>query len=112
MVFVQYLRRGYPGCCCVHCQQGLSAGREGKSRASKTKFCTVCVVFGRNCVCVLWYRDGFERKRQGQSNGEIGKELFLSEDTIKTHARRLFRKLGARDRAQAVAVGFRRGLVA
>lgn len=48
---------------------------------------------------------------QGQSNGEIGRELFLSEDTIKTHARRLFRKLGARDRAQAVAVGFRRGLV-
>ena len=36
----------------------------------------------------------------------------LSEDTVKTHARRLFRKLGARDRAQAVAVGFRRGLVA
>lgn len=49
---------------------------------------------------------------QGQSNGEIGQELFLSEDTVKTHARRLFRKLGARDRAQAVAVGFRRGLVA
>lgn len=48
---------------------------------------------------------------QGQSNGEIGRELFLSEDTIKTHARQLFRKLGARDRAQAVAVGFRRGLV-
>ena len=40
---------------------------------------------------------------QGQSNGEIGRELFLSEDTVKTHARRLFRKLGARDRAQAVA---------
>lgn len=49
---------------------------------------------------------------QGQSNAEIGRELFLSEDTVKTHARRLFRKLGARDRAQAVAVGFRRGLVA
>lgn len=49
---------------------------------------------------------------QGQSNAEIGKELFLSEDTVKTHARRLFRKLGARDRAQAVAIGFRRGLVA
>ena len=42
---------------------------------------------------------------QGQSNGEIGRELFLSEDTVKTHARRLFRKLGARDRAQAVALG-------
>lgn len=48
---------------------------------------------------------------RGQSNGQIGQELFLSEDTIKTHARRLFRKLGARDRAQAVAIGFRRGAI-
>lgn len=48
---------------------------------------------------------------RGRSNSEIGKELFLSEDTVKTHARRLFRKLGAADRAQAVAVGFRWGLV-
>ena len=48
---------------------------------------------------------------RGRSNAEIGKELFLSEDTVKTHARRLFRKLGAADRAQAVAVGFRWGLV-
>jgi DNA-binding NarL/FixJ family response regulator len=48
---------------------------------------------------------------EGKSNGEIGKELFLSEDTVKTHARRLFRKLGVNDRAQAVAHGFRRGLV-
>jgi DNA-binding NarL/FixJ family response regulator len=48
---------------------------------------------------------------RGRSNGEIGRELFLSEDTVKTHARRLFRKLGAADRAQAVAVGFRWGIV-
>lgn len=47
----------------------------------------------------------------GRSNGEIGKELFLSEDTVKTHARRLFRKLGAADRAQAVAIGYRWGVV-
>jgi len=48
---------------------------------------------------------------QGKSNAEIGKSLFLSEDTIKTHARRLFRKLGVNDRAQAVALGFRKGYV-
>ncbi|MEH0845998.1 response regulator transcription factor [Micromonospora sp. CPCC 205711] len=49
---------------------------------------------------------------EGKSNAEIGRELFVSEDTVKTHARRLFRKLGARDRAHAVAAGFRAGLVA
>ncbi len=47
----------------------------------------------------------------GRSNAQIGAELFLSEDTVKTHARRLFRKLGAADRAQAVAIGLRRGLI-
>jgi DNA-binding NarL/FixJ family response regulator len=47
----------------------------------------------------------------GKSNAEIGRDLFVSEDTVKTHARRLFRKLGARDRAHAVAAGFRAGLV-
>lgn len=47
----------------------------------------------------------------GRSNAQIGAELFLSEDTVKTHARRLFRKLGANDRAQAVAIGLRRGII-
>jgi DNA-binding NarL/FixJ family response regulator len=47
----------------------------------------------------------------GRSNAEIGRELYLSEDTIKTHARRLFRKMRVNDRAQAVASGFRLGLV-
>lgn len=48
---------------------------------------------------------------RGWSNAQIGRELYLSEDTIKTHARRLFRKLGAKDRAEAVATGFRRGIM-
>jgi DNA-binding NarL/FixJ family response regulator len=48
---------------------------------------------------------------RGRSNAEIGRELYLSEDTVKTHARRLFRKLGASDRAHAVAMGFRWGFV-
>ncbi len=47
----------------------------------------------------------------GKSNAQIGRDLFLSEDTIKTHARRLFRKLDVGDRAEAVAAGFRHGLV-
>lgn len=52
-----------------------------------------------------------EGMSRGRSNSEIGSDLFLSEDTIKTHARRLFRKMRVRDRAHAVAEGFRRGLL-
>ena len=48
---------------------------------------------------------------QGRSNAEIGRKLYLSEDTVKTHARRLFNKLGARDRAHAVALGMRHSFV-
>jgi DNA-binding NarL/FixJ family response regulator len=48
---------------------------------------------------------------EGKSNGQIGRGLYLSEDTVKTHAQRLFRKLGVNDRAHAVASGFRLGLV-
>jgi DNA-binding CsgD family transcriptional regulator len=48
---------------------------------------------------------------EGLSNAEIAAELSLAEDTVKTHARRLFRKLGAGDRADAVARGFRQGLL-
>ncbi|MBB6039526.1 DNA-binding NarL/FixJ family response regulator [Phytomonospora endophytica] len=48
---------------------------------------------------------------QGKSNAEIGRELSVSEDTVKTHARHLFRNIGARDRAHAVAQAFRTGLI-
>jgi DNA-binding NarL/FixJ family response regulator len=47
----------------------------------------------------------------GKSIAQMGRVLYLSEDTIKTHARRLFRKMRVNDRAQAVASGFRQGLV-
>lgn len=48
---------------------------------------------------------------EGLVNREIGKALFLSEETVKSHVRHLLAKLQARSRAHAVAVGFRRGLL-
>lgn len=47
----------------------------------------------------------------GYSNAKIALSIYVSEDTVKCHARRLFAKLGARDRAHAVALGFRAGLL-
>jgi DNA-binding NarL/FixJ family response regulator len=48
---------------------------------------------------------------EGLVNREIGKVLFLSEETVKSHVRHLLAKLQARSRAHAVAIGFRRGLL-
>ncbi|WP_432846021.1 response regulator transcription factor [Amycolatopsis sp. CA-161197] len=48
---------------------------------------------------------------EGKRNREIARALFLSEDTIKTHARKIFKKLVVSDRAAAVAEGYRRGIL-
>ena len=48
---------------------------------------------------------------QGMSNREIAGQLFVSENTVKTHSSRLFDKLGAKRRTQAVQIGKTAGLI-
>ncbi len=47
----------------------------------------------------------------GHSAPEIGKQLHLSQSTVKTHLKSLYEKLGVSDRAAAVAESMRRGLL-
>ena len=48
---------------------------------------------------------------QGMSNREIAEKLYVSENTVKTHASRVFDKLGAKRRTQAVQLGKEFGLL-
>jgi DNA-binding NarL/FixJ family response regulator len=47
----------------------------------------------------------------GLSNVEIGGRLYIAEDTVKTILRVMFKQLGARNRAHAVALGFRQKII-
>jgi len=48
---------------------------------------------------------------RGYSNDEIARHLHLSPETVKTHVKHVYTKLGSRDRAQAVIAAYESGLV-
>ena len=47
----------------------------------------------------------------GKSTREVAEHIHVSEETVKTYLKQIFKKLGVRDRTEAVAEAFRRGLV-
>ncbi|OBK87475.1 response regulator [Mycolicibacter sinensis] len=56
-------------------------------------------------------RDVLKLIAQGQSNGEIADNLYISEVTVKSHIGRIFAKLGLRDRAAAIVYAYDHGVV-
>jgi DNA-binding CsgD family transcriptional regulator len=47
---------------------------------------------------------------EGYSTSEIARALWITDETVRTHVRRLLARLGARTRAHAVAIAYRDGL--
>lgn len=56
-------------------------------------------------------RDVFEQMARGRSNAEIGRALYIAEQTAKTHVSRVMSKLGLRDRVHAVVLAYETGVV-
>lgn len=56
-------------------------------------------------------RDVFLLVAKGRSNGEIASELFIAEQTVKTHVGRILAKLQLRDRVHVVVLAHESGLV-
>jgi DNA-binding NarL/FixJ family response regulator len=48
---------------------------------------------------------------KGLSSRELAAKLFVSESTVKSHLRTIYRKIGVRDRSQAVAYAIRKGFI-
>ena len=94
----------------------IRAVQEGKaplsplSRESLTEFATLisgaerAYLTERELAILRLIADGATTK-------EIGTQLFLSEATVKRHTRRIFDKLGVRNRSEAVAEAYKRKLV-
>ena len=92
-------RLGDPG---RPCRAGPWSTR--RSAGSSRRRCRLAKPFTPEVPLTRRESDVLDELLQGQSNRQIGRNLFISEDTVKSHVKAILRKLGARDRAHAVSL--------
>jgi DNA-binding NarL/FixJ family response regulator len=106
-----YLLKGAAASEIVH---AIRAVREGGSYLTPRVATRVMAqLSGRSRSSILTEREREVLRliAQGQSNKQIGRQLSITERTVKFHVTSIFNKLGTDNRAQAIAVAARRGLL-
>jgi DNA-binding NarL/FixJ family response regulator len=88
----------------------LVAGEDLLTKAQRRALTTAPPASGRPALSPRELQV-LEGMAAGRSNAEIGRTLWVSEDTVKVHAKKLFVKTGVHDRAAAVAWAFRSGVL-
>ena len=98
----------------LQCVRAVHAGARGEAVFGPRIADRVLTYFasGPQHATALVFPDLTAREREvlalmaeGRSNKAIAEALFVSENTVKTHSSRVFDKLGARRRTQAVQLG-------
>jgi DNA-binding NarL/FixJ family response regulator len=98
----------------------FSMGLKGAEAVTSTRLLSVAVLSGQLALEPLdgpaprltpRMHDILVGLARGWTSARIAAELVLAEDTVKTHLLRMLRRMGARNRVHAVALGFRYGLL-
>ena len=107
-----YLLKGSPAAEIVQAIRQVQAGDSYLSpRIAATLVKQVKQPRGRQGLLTARERGVLRLVAAGLSNKEIGKSLSISERTVKFHVTAILNKLGAENRAQAVALGVQRGFL-
>ena len=75
-----------------------------RTRVSNRREAGTVGLTGKEIECLRWCKEG-------KTNWEIGEILGIAERTVNEHAQTAFRKLGAANRAQAIAIAVRERLI-
>jgi len=106
-----YLLKGAAAAEIVHAIRAVREGGSYLTPRVATQVMAQVVSRGRSGVLSEREREVLRLIAQGQSNKQIGRQLSITERTVKFHVKSIFNKLGTDNRAQAIAVAARRGLL-
>ena len=106
-----YLLKGAAAAEIVHAIRAVREGGSYLTPRVATQVMAQVGSRGRSGVLSEREREVLRLIAQGQSNKQIGRQLSITERTVKFHVTSIFNKLGADNRAQAIAVAARRGLL-